>query len=216
MAALHNHDWVRRALPDSLRHMTPFFTDRPTVRLAAAASLRDVQLQKKLAKEAAKRKKAEEARQAVPLGSEETTLGADVESDDEAAGEDGIAAHPSLQASQSLVDNAAAVRQVGQPAIAEEDGQAADSLEEVEGEAEMMAEPSALAPRGPRGRRDRPQRGAAMRGTRGRGQAGGRGRGTQTVSGSRQPRGHGKSAVSSSAGSSQPPPQKRLCTRGNK
>lgn len=61
MAALHNHQWIREALPDQLRQPPTFFTDRTAVHLAAAASLRDTQLQKKLAKEAAACKKAEEA-----------------------------------------------------------------------------------------------------------------------------------------------------------
>lgn len=70
MAALHNHRWIRKALPQTLLSPTVFFPDRAAVRTTAAASLRNVQLQRKLTREAAKRKQAEDARLATAPNAE--------------------------------------------------------------------------------------------------------------------------------------------------
>ncbi|KAI0644697.1 hypothetical protein C8Q79DRAFT_912903 [Trametes meyenii] len=61
MHALHNQHLLARALPESLRTPASYFTDRTALHTAAAESLRDGKLRKKIAKEAAVRKSAEEA-----------------------------------------------------------------------------------------------------------------------------------------------------------
>ncbi len=60
--ALHNHQYIRLAIPESLRQIPCFFPDRRMLHLTAAASLRDQKLQRKLAKEATAREQAEDAR----------------------------------------------------------------------------------------------------------------------------------------------------------
>ncbi|THG97104.1 hypothetical protein EW026_g4840 [Hermanssonia centrifuga] len=71
MHALHNHRYIRRALPPSLATFPTFFGDRLSLHLAAASSLRDQRLQKKLAKEASSRKQAEDARRANTIAAAE-------------------------------------------------------------------------------------------------------------------------------------------------
>lgn len=73
MNALHNHALIRRAIPQSLHQWPVFFPDRQAHRNTAAATLRDKHLQKKLANEAAKRKKAEDARKVVSVGLVDTS-----------------------------------------------------------------------------------------------------------------------------------------------
>ena len=70
LIGLHNHRHIRYALPLHLRQIPFFFTTetRKALHLTAAASLRNVQLQKRLEKEAAARKKAEDARHAAVTG----------------------------------------------------------------------------------------------------------------------------------------------------
>ncbi|TFK51166.1 hypothetical protein OE88DRAFT_1735116 [Heliocybe sulcata] len=60
--SLHNNALLRAAVPPDLWQRPPLFTDRNSLHRAAAASLRDDKLQKKLAKDAAIRKQAETAR----------------------------------------------------------------------------------------------------------------------------------------------------------
>ncbi|TFY58531.1 hypothetical protein EVJ58_g6361 [Rhodofomes roseus] len=59
--ALHNQRLLREALPEPLRVKPVFFTDRAQLHKDAAVSLRDQKLQKKLTKDAAIRKRAEDA-----------------------------------------------------------------------------------------------------------------------------------------------------------
>ncbi|OBZ73365.1 hypothetical protein A0H81_07152 [Grifola frondosa] len=61
MHALHNQALLKQAVPNTLYEAPVFFSDRSTLHRKAAASLRDQNLQKKLAKEAATRKRAEDA-----------------------------------------------------------------------------------------------------------------------------------------------------------
>ncbi|PIL29489.1 hypothetical protein GSI_08431 [Ganoderma sinense ZZ0214-1] len=57
----HSALWLRKALPAHLKTVPTFFADRPALHRLAASTLRDGKLQKKLAKEAAVRKSAEDA-----------------------------------------------------------------------------------------------------------------------------------------------------------
>ncbi|KAH9927295.1 uncharacterized protein B0H18DRAFT_907557, partial [Fomitopsis serialis] len=61
MHSIHNRQYLKKAIPSSLQQRSPLFEDRDRLHMDAATSLRDQKLQKKIAKDTAIRKRAEEA-----------------------------------------------------------------------------------------------------------------------------------------------------------